>query len=224
MTPCRDNPLYSVQIMSVRIVDIHTHKPAPQKEALVCVTPGSFTPLEGQWYSVGIHPWETKNEVAPAIWEALETAARNVEVKAVGECGIDKLKGGPLFIQMQVMKRQVELSELVGKPLVIHNVLAHDIIIGLKKDLNPVQPWLVHGFRGKPTVARMLTDAGMFISFGPLYNAATVAAMPEDMILAETDDSPTPIDDVIAALSEIRGKDMTGVVERNAARFLGVTQ
>ena len=210
--------------MPQRILDIHTHHPAPQKEALVCATPETFDPIGDQWYSVGIHPWETKGTVSPHIWEAIESAALRKEVMAVGECGIDKLKGGPLFLQMQVMKRQIELAERVGKPLVIHNVQAHDVIIGMKKDIKPTQPWLVHGFRGKPTVARMLTDAGLFLSFGPLHNAATVAEMPEEMILAETDDSDTLIADVIAALSSIRGKDMTDIIARNSARFLNTIQ
>ena len=46
-----------------RILDIHTHRPAPQPEALVCVSPADFNPVEGQFYSVGIHPWETHGEI-----------------------------------------------------------------------------------------------------------------------------------------------------------------
>ena len=87
------------------ILDIHTHHPAPQPEAVVCVTPENFNPMEGQLYSCGIHPWDSAGEIPDSVWEALATAARHPQVKAIGECGLDLVKGGALFRQMQVMKR-----------------------------------------------------------------------------------------------------------------------
>lgn len=203
------------------IVDIHTHRAAPYPEAVISVRPEEFNPAAGQLYSVGIHPWDTAADVPEATWEALERAALHPQAVAVGEAGIDLIKGGPLFRQMLVFKRQAEISEKTGKPLMVHCVKAHDIITGLKKELNPRQPWLVHGFRGKPTVAKMLTDAGLLLSFGALFNEETVRSAGEEFILAETDESPEPIDNIIARLSEARGRDLKDTVVRNAARFLG---
>lgn len=203
-----------------RILDIHTHRPAPQPEALVCVSPADFNPVEGQFYSVGIHPWETHGEISAETWEMFEKACRHPQVLAIGECGIDKMKGGPLFLQMQTMKRQIDLSEQLRKPLVIHNVHAQDIIIGLKKDLKPKQRWMVHGFRGKPTVAKMLTDAGIWLSFGPTLNDTSVAVVPENIILAETDDSGADIGSVITKLSVLQGKDLTETIALNSSAFL----
>lgn len=206
----------------LKILDIHTHHPAPQPEALVCVTPENFNPIEGQLYSVGIHPWETINDISDDTWKAFEEACRHPQVRAVGECGIDLVKGGPLFKQMQVMKRQIDLSEELQKPLVIHNVHAHDIIIGMKKDMKPTQNWLIHGFRGKPTVARMLTDAGIWLSFNDKFNDAAVPEVPTDLLLAETDESSTPITEIITALSSLRGHDLTEEIVNNANRFLSL--
>lgn len=206
----------------LKILDIHTHHPAPQPEALVCVTPENFNPIEGQLYSVGIHPWDTINDISDDTWKAFEEACRHPQVRAVGECGIDLVKGGPLFKQMQVMKRQIDLSEELQKPLVIHNVHAHDIIIGMKKDMKPTQNWLVHGFRGKPTVAGMLTDAGIWLSFNDKFNDAAVPQVPIDLLLAETDESSTPITEIITALSSLRGHDLTDDIVRNARRFLAL--
>lgn len=206
----------------LKILDIHTHHPAPQPEALVCVTPENFNPIEGQLYSVGIHPWDTINDISDDTWKAFEEACRHPQVRAVGECGIDLVKGGPLFKQMQVMKRQIDLSEELQKPLVIHNVHAHDIIIGMKKDMKPTQNWLVHGFRGKPTVAGMLTDAGIWLSFNDKFNDAAVPQVPIDLLLAETDESSTPITDIITALSSLRGHDLTDDIVRNARRFIAL--
>lgn len=120
------------------------------------------------------------------------------------------------------MRRQIELSEKVGKPLIIHNVHAQDIIIGVKKDLNPTQPWLVHGFRGKPTIAKMLTDTGIWLSFNDKFNDMSVTETPIQFMLAETDESETPIADIITKLSSLKGEDLTATISENVARFLSL--
>lgn len=202
------------------ILDIHTHHPAPRPEAIVCVEPQDFSPLENQFYSVGIHPWSTTAEIGEEMWSKFEEVCRHPQVCAIGECGIDLLKGGPLFRQMLVMKRQAEISEKLGKPLVIHCVRAHDIIIGMKKDLMPSVNWLVHGFRGKPTVAKMLTDAGIWLSFNDRFNPAVIEGMSLEFMLAETDETDKPIEEIIASLSSLRGFDLTETIATNSARFL----
>lgn len=204
------------------ILDIHTHHPAPQPEAVVSVSPDNFNPIEGQLYSVGIHPWLTGDEIPDELWDKLEEAARHPQVVAIGECGIDLVKGGPLYKQMLVMKRQVELAEEVGKPLVIHCVHAHDIVIGLKKDLNPTQNWLVHGFRGKPSIARMFVDAGIWLSFGDRFNDQSVGVVPSGMLLAETDEAEVTIEDVITRLSVLSGRDVKSEIARDSLVFLGL--
>lgn len=164
----------------------------------------------------------TEGEIDDAVWQKFEELAALPQVVAIGECGIDKLKGGPLFKQMQVFKRQIDLSEKLQKPLIIHDVQTHDIIVGLKRDLKPTQKWLIHGFRGKPTVAMMMIRAGIWLSFGPQYNAETLKAISSEYILAETDDSPMTIEEVITSLSATRGEDMTDVVAANTSAFLTI--
>lgn len=204
------------------ILDIHTHHSAPQPRAVVCVTPDNFNPVEGQLYSVGLHPWITTGDIPDELWQQLEAAARHPQVAAIGECGIDLLKGGPLYRQMLVMKRHIELSESIGKPLVIHCVHAHDIVIGLKKDLKPQQNWVIHGFRGKPSVASMFVKAGIWLSFGAVYNDKSVAQVPPGMLLAETDESDMDIEDIITRLSNLAGRDVRSEIERDSMLFLGL--
>ena len=203
-----------------RCLDIHTHHPAPRPWAVVDAPFQDFSPLEGQRYSVGIHPWLTIGNIPLQQWEALEKAAMCPEVVAIGECGIDKIKGGFMFRQVSAMQKQVELSEKLGKPLIVHDVKAHDVVVGLKKDLEPKQNWVVHGFRGKPTVAKMLTDAGIYLSYGENFNSEALLITPPDMILAETDESILPIEAIIEKLSAVLGFDAMPLVEANTAKFL----
>ena len=202
------------------ILDIHTHHDAPQPEGVICCSPENFSPIEGQFYSVGIHPWTVAEGVTDEMWQKLETALSHPQVVALGECGIDIPKGGMLFRQMQVFKRQIDLSERLCKPLIIHSVKAQDIIIGIKKDLQPKQPWLVHGFRGKPTIAKMYTDVGIFLSFGERFNESSLASLPEEFIFAETDESQLTIEEIIARMSAVKNKDLTETIAANTNRFL----
>lgn len=203
-----------------RILDIHTHHPAPQPEGIIAVSPADFNPLPGQLYSVGIHPWDTVEEVPAEMWTKLEESVRHPQVVAIGECGVDLLKGGPLFRQMKVMKRQALLAESIGKPLVIHDVKAHEVIIGMKKEINPKVNWLIHGFRGKPTVAAMLINAGFWLSLGEKFNKDSLPGIPADRILAETDESLLPIEEIIALISAAAGYDMTDRIAGNTSSFL----
>lgn len=200
------------------ILDIHTHHPAPQPEAVISLTPDRFEPVAGQLYSVGLHPWD--GEPTAEQWARLEEAAAHSQVVAIGECGVDVPKGGPLFRQLLTFRRHVELSERLAKPLIIHEVKAHDIIAGLHRDLNPSMPWAVHGFRAKPQVAQTLLRAGIWLSLGPRFNADTLGVIPPERLLAETDEADTGIAAVIAALSASAGRDLTAEIAANTAAFI----
>lgn len=203
-----------------RCLDIHTHHPAPQPLGVISASISDFNPVEGQLYSIGIHPWETKEEISALQWEKLEKMASLPCVVAIGECGIDKIKGGFMFRQVGAMDKQVDISEKLGKPLIIHDVKAHDIIVGLKKDKQPKQKWLVHGLRAKPTVAQMLVKEGIYLSYGFNYNPESLLQTPQDMILAETDEAPENIEQIIENLSATLGFDATNMILENTSNFL----
>lgn len=201
------------------ILDVHTHHIAPQPQAIVCADAATFSPLSGQFYSLGVHPWDIPDMREDAM-ETLAASVTHPQVLAIGEAGIDTVHpaAAPLFRQVQIFTAQVRLAEEIGKPLIIHDVKAHDVILGLHKDLTPSQPWIIHGFRGKPTVARMLRRPGIHFSFGKDFNPDTLREMPPELILAETDDSDLDISAVIERLSAAAGKDLTPLVAANAER------
>lgn len=202
----------------IRCLDIHTHHPAPQPLGVINATMEDFNPEEGQRYSIGIHPWATTGAMPGlADWEKLEKLASLPCVVAIGECGVDKVRGGFMFKQMLVFNRQIELSEKLGKPLIVHDVKAHDAIVGLRRELSLTQKWVVHGFRGKPTVAKMLTDAGIYVSLGEQFNAASLPMIPRHLLLAETDESNLSIEQIIGNIAVAMGEDYESVAELIAA-------
>ena len=183
------------------ITDCHTHREA--LHAVVNVPSHNFAPTDGIFYSMGIHPWEA-GEADEVLWNRFVDAASSPRVVALGETGLDARRGPSLDVQRRWFERHVALSETLGKPLIIHCVGAFHVLLAMRSGLRPRQPWLVHGFRGKPTLGRQLLDAGLYVSLGFRFNEETARMVPDDRLLIETDDSGLAITDVAARLAAAR--------------------
>ena len=189
------------------IEDIHTHNSAAHG-AVISVNPWEYSPQQGALYSVGIHPWMLKAVAGPIPdFELLEDIAGRENVVMIGETGIDKLHEPDVEYQITVLKRHIELSEQLGKPLILHCVRASNELCALHKALRPSQPWIIHGFRNNANVARRLLDAGFYLSYGEFFNIDALNATPPDRLLAETDESQWPINDIISHIAQCRNED-----------------
>ena len=112
--------------------------------------------------------------------------AADPRVVAVGEAGLDAVRGGDAAIQEDVFVRQALLAEKVEKPLVVHCVRRYGRILELHKAISPRQLWIIHGFRGKPELARQLSAAGIGISLA-LPRPEIEAIVPPSLLFHETD-------------------------------------
>lgn len=203
------------------ILDLHTHSRLHNPQAVANLYPTDVITDADRPYSVGLHPWHIDDTFADKLQSVRDLAALP-QVVAVGETGIDIERGGLLFRQMQIFKSHVEISEETGKPLIIHCVKAHDIIASLRRELRPSQEWVIHGFRGKPTVAKILIDSGCSLSFGAKFNPAAVKSLPSERIFAETDEFEGDIRDVIALIEGVRpDEDMLATIAANTLRLFG---
>lgn len=185
-------------------LDAHTH--TCRRNAVVNLDPVSAPEarLEAPYvYSVGIHPWNA-SRVTPEALDRLRELALSPRVVAIGETGIDLIHEGvavaDLDCQLELLRRHVALSEETAKPLLLHVVRRFAEIIALRRTLNPTQPWIIHGFRGKPELARQLLNQGFFLSFGAKANPSSVAVTPPSRLLVETDESPLTVDEIASAL------------------------
>lgn len=207
------------------ILDCHTHHNAPAPNAIISTSPIGFATQGSQLWSVGLHPWDLELycadnlRIKDEIWVELVAAAASPAVVAIGECGIDLTHGGLLATQMLAFRKQALLAERLKKPLIIHAVKAHDIITGMKKDLNPEQPWIIHGFRNKPTIAEIYLKAGCWLSFGEKFSPEALDITPTDRILAETDESSLPIESIIMRLEESTQKNLRDHIINNGNIF-----
>lgn len=165
--------------------DIHTHNLEAGPDCIINLPKGHPLPETG-YFSVGIHPWEAAT-ATEADMEEIERLASHPRVVAIGETGIDMLRGGSPDRQREIFERHIALSERTGKPLILHVVKAFPEIIRLRRIHKPRQRWIVHGFRGKPELARELLRHGFDISIGSAYNAAAAAIIPPGRLFHETD-------------------------------------
>ena len=174
-------------------MNFHTHDLQAPMPAIInmpqewLVHPEVATLRADATYSVGVHPWWTAEVCLDVLIEGVRFWTLHPQVVRIGECGLDKLKGGAIDVQERVFIEQVELSERLKKPLTIHCVKAFDCLLGLRKQLRPTQCWVIHGFRGKPELAQQLLAAGCDLSFGTLYNEAAFNLCPPDRRYRETD-------------------------------------
>lgn len=188
-----------------QFTDIHSHHKIIDDKTIINLNYNEDVDIKG-FYSIGIHPWHTSDS-SFNLDEALKNLKEKAEkenIVAIGECGIDKLRGADLDIQKQIFEQHIVLSESLNKPLIIHAVKSFDEIIRLKKLYKPKQAWIIHGFRGNSETASMLLKNGFFLSFGEHFNNKSVCIVPNDCIYYETDESNLSITDIYNNIESIR--------------------
>lgn len=206
------------------IVDFHTHQPHGHDAVteIISVDPQDFNPQPGRLYSVGIHPWHTR-EATDAHVELLARCAAHEQVVAIGETGLDPLQGAPLDVQWRYLQQHIALAEQLGKPLVLHMVRTSGQLLQAWKGSRRSVPWVLHGFRGRPTVARPLVEAGFYFSIGARFNAQSLSFIPLDHLLIETDDAPVTIATVASQVAQALGTttaQVASITARNATALL----
>lgn len=171
-------------------MNLHTHhRPSDSTEQFILNCYPGAVPADVERCSVGLHPWHVDDTWQQQL-EHLRQDLLLPNVVAIGECGLDMVKGPELSLQQAAFEAQILLAESHHLPLIIHCVRAFDQLLQLHKKYNPQQLWIVHGFRGKPQLAQQLLARGIRLSFGVRFNPATLELARQSGIpfYRETDD------------------------------------
>lgn len=203
------------------VLDFHTHC-LQAEHAIINADACRFFPQAGKCYSVGVHPWLAEDDAA-AQWERVQALAAHPQVVAIGETGLDSLRGAPLAAQMLLFEHHIALANQVGKPLVVHMVRTSQQVLQVWRRCQHHVPCAIHGFRGNARVVQPLVEAGFYFSFGEHFNAEALRQAPLCQILAETDESALPIAAIIARMAEalsMPAADVQTLISANLHRFL----
>ena len=177
--------------------------------------------------AVGVHP-HFAAAATPADWQELERLAAHPQVVAVGEIGLDFHRDlSPREEQLSAFERQLALAGAIGKPVLVHDREAHQIVtrmlIGWDGPSGRTPRGVLHCFSGDAAMALELAAAGFLISFAlpvsfgsAIGPRAGAAALPEGSYLVETDspwlapggaerrNEPTTVLRVAVALARLR--------------------
>lgn len=146
--------------------------------------------------TAGVHPHHA-TEFTEALLGELDTCAREREVRAVGECGLDYFRDfSPRAAQQRAFHGQLELATRVGKPVFLHQRDAHaDFLAILREHWPRLTGGVAHCFTaGAPELDSYL-DLGLAIGITGwicderrgAHLRALMRRIPADRLLIETD-------------------------------------
>lgn len=197
------------------LVDIHTHNCNSRDNISVinlslAESDVVLSENESGYFSLGIHPWEIDNLSSESM-NKLMNYVSDSRVVAIGECGLDRNIKTPLETQIELFKKQIDISETIQKPLIIHCVGCFNELIGLKKAIKPRQKWIIHGFRGKPQLAQQLLNAGFNLSFGLQFNQESVKITPFEQLFIETDESVINVSEIYSKIAFLKESSVSAL-------------
>jgi TatD DNase family protein len=199
-------------------IDIHTHNAKPADgvfavENLMAHENLKPENVSARSFTAGIHPWYLNENNHEQLLEYVRNISVNPGLIAFGEAGFDKIRGPSAELQKSTFAEQVKIADQNRKPLVIHCVRSWDELLAANKNLKPVTPWLVHGFRGKKELALQLIKRGMYLSFWFDFvlrpeSSELIRFLPKEKIFLETDGADADIREIYRKVSVDLGIDV----------------
>ncbi|WP_302812804.1 TatD family hydrolase [Victivallis vadensis] len=177
--------------------DFHSHV---CKSGAVTLLSVPYPEPGGGWpWSLEFHPWhlpETVEDGLPGGFaELLESAA------ALGEVGLDRLRGPVCEVQRRWLKLLLEAARALKKPVVFHCVRMVPELLAETKPYGGLKR-LFHGFRGSPELLEELRSHGFYVSLAPA--ALERSELMEHLRSAglggigfETDTLPEPVERIL---------------------------
>ena len=155
------------------------------QESLAKNYPEFVTPV------MGIHPWtvrDTDDAELEIMFRLLEEKSSSLSI--LGEIGLDFHQDNSPAQKAKQTKwceRQLRLAAALNKPVVLHVVGGHDIMLRLLRDIHSLRGF-IHGFAASPEVARCYLELGFSLSLGARFfqknNAVDVTWLgPSDFVL-----------------------------------------
>jgi len=114
--------------------------------------------------SVGYHPHESKDAEKGYLYE-LEEMAKNPKVVAIGETGLDyHYNISPKSIQRRIFNEQIELSQDIKIPVIMHNRSSSNDLLSIIESTN-LDNGVVHCYSENWEFAKKLLSHNIKLSF-----------------------------------------------------------
>lgn len=196
--------------------------------------------------TAGVHPHHAV-ELDASQLRAFDELARQPEVVAVGECGLDYYRNfSPREAQIKAFEEQLALAAQVRKPVFLHQRDAHqDFVAIMRNHRARLGGAVAHCFTAGLEEARAYLDLDLYIGITGWicderrgqHLREVVRHIPADRLLIETDapyllprdlqpkpssrrNEPMYLPHVLAALADARGEPMAALAEITASNAL----
>jgi len=157
----------------------------------------------GVYGSLGFHPHEASSMSESLEKKIFQLARKHVKLIAIGETGLDyHYMYSPVEVQKEVFRKQLQLSENLNLPVILHSREAETDTINILKDFSIESLGVAHSFTGSIGMARKLVEMGWYLGINGIVtfkNAEdlreVVRWLPLNKMLLETDSpflSPVP--------------------------------
>jgi TatD DNase family protein len=142
----------------------------------------------------GVHPHHAA-DLTDATLPALQALAREPEVRAVGECGLDYFRDfSPRDLQRRAFGLQLELAKATGKPVFLHQRDAHEDFLALLQE-HGIRSGVAHCFTAGEKERDAYLELGLHIGITGWINderrglhlREVVKGIPPGRLLVETD-------------------------------------
>ena len=145
--------------------------------------------------TAGVHPHHAA-QLTPAYLSELLELARQPEVVAVGECGLDYFRNFSAPVaQQRAFHAQLELATQIGKPVFLHQRDAHADFIAILREHGAQWRGVAHCFTGSGEELTAYLELGLAIGITGwicderrgAHLAALMPRIPAQRLLLETD-------------------------------------
>ena len=197
--------------------DAHTHT-IPDNHMGIYQSDAVYT---ASLFSVGVHPWQADvkslSEIIPSL--------HHQNCRALGEVGLDRLRGPSMEIQRAMLLSQLALANELQKPVIFHLVRAWDEFYALLKSKQQT-PWIIHGFNSPKQFPRLLQTNVLF-SLGPAslqnpHMQPILTQIPLNRVLFETDNTASDINQVYLDYSQATSTPLEDVYAQIEQNFLAI--
>ena len=199
----------------------------------------------GVWCTAGVHPHDAEAATGEDMDEVREIAARNREVVALGETGLDfHYENSPRDVQSALFEAHLALASETGLPVVVHAREADADIAAALRGMEAGTMGVLHCFTGGAQAFEQAMAAGWYVSFSGIASFKSFEALdllrevPHDRLLVETDApylAPVPhrgrrnepafvmhVAEAVASHLDLDLGELANRTTENACRFYGV--
>jgi TatD DNase family protein len=194
--------------------------------------------------TLGIHPHDA-DRATEEDFAALERTCARLEVRAVGEAGLDYYYNrSSRDAQVQVFRRQCALARTLNKPLVVHVRDAHEDCEAILRE-EGIRRGVIHCFTGDTAAARRYLDLGFHLSLSGVVTYKKTEALqdavrfaPLDRLMVETDspflapvphrgrkNEPAHVVETARKVAELKGitlEELAAITTTNASSLFGL--